>query len=76
MERERPDLELLSFPNSSWSWLLFIIPFAGGLNSQTLACGVMLDMQLAVGGRAMHRAHRSTAKSEIDVVKKAEMCGF
>ena len=38
--------------------------------------GVTLEMHLAACGRATHHAHRSTAKSEINVAKKAEICGF
>jgi hypothetical protein len=38
--------------------------------------GVTLEMRLAACGRATRRAHRSTAKSEIDVVKMAKMSDF
>jgi len=37
---------------------------------------VTLEMHLSSCGRATHRVHGSTAKSEMNVAKEAEISGF
>jgi hypothetical protein len=46
-----------------------------GFISHCLA-GVTLEMHLAACGRTTHHAHRSTAKSEKNVVKKLKYAAF